>query len=98
MGALVDHLSYTGYVERVGDPDDRRASRVRLTARGRAFAKEVRAFARRVEAEWAERVGERRVNDLRETLALLVVGPVTGNAPASWRGPADRSSPTRTSP
>ncbi len=34
MGALVDALEHGGYVERVDDPDDRRASRVRLTARG----------------------------------------------------------------
>jgi DNA-binding MarR family transcriptional regulator len=75
MGALVDHLCHAGYAERVADPDDRRASRVRLTGRGRAFTEEVRAFSRRVEADWAGRVGERRVKNLRETLALLVVGP-----------------------
>ena len=72
MGALVEHLSRTGYVERVEDPDDGRASRVRLTARGRAFVEDVRAFARSVEADWARRVGARRVEELRETLALLV--------------------------
>ncbi len=83
MGALVDHLSHAGYVERVEDPDDRRASRVRLTTRGRAFAKEARAFSRRVEAEWAECVGERRVRDLRETLELLVARPVEDSRPAS---------------
>jgi len=76
MGALVDHLSRVGYVERTEDPADRRASLVRLTARGRAFAKAVRAFSLSVEAEWAGRVGARRVKDLRETLALLVAGPV----------------------
>ncbi len=72
MGALVDHLSRTGYVERVEDPEDRRASLIRLTARGRAYTKAVRAFVRRVEADWARRVGARRMKDLRETLALLV--------------------------
>src|SRR5215831_10439371 len=30
MGALVDHLEATGYVERVADPDDARATRVHL--------------------------------------------------------------------
>src|SRR5512146_435680 len=55
MSALVDHLEATGYVERVEDPDDARATRVRLTARGRAYGKAVRAFGRMLEAEWAER-------------------------------------------
>lgn len=64
MGALIDHLSRTGYVERVDDPDDGRASRLRLTARGRAFVEEVRGFARRVEAAWVARVGARRVEEL----------------------------------
>jgi DNA-binding MarR family transcriptional regulator len=76
MGALVDHLCEAGYAERVGDPEDRRASRVRLTARGRAFAEDVREFARRVEGEWGKRVGTRRIEGLRQTLALLVVEPV----------------------
>jgi DNA-binding MarR family transcriptional regulator len=80
MGALVDHLDRAGYVERVEDPDDGRASRVRLTARGRAFAREVRAFGRRVEAEWAERVGAARVDALRETLALLLLPPAEPSA------------------
>src|SRR4051812_46674060 len=34
MSALVDHLEKHGYVERVVDPDDARASLIRLTARG----------------------------------------------------------------
>ncbi|WP_243382283.1 MarR family winged helix-turn-helix transcriptional regulator [Geothrix alkalitolerans] len=75
MGALVDHLCRAGYAERVGDPDDRRASRVRLTARGRTLTKEVRAFVRGVEADWARRVGARRIRDLQETLAAIVLEP-----------------------
>ena len=77
MGALIDHLSGTGYVERVDDPDDGRASRVRLTARGRAFVEDVRTFARRVEAEWAARVGARRLEELRHTLTLLLADEPT---------------------
>jgi DNA-binding MarR family transcriptional regulator len=71
MSALVDHLEKHGYVERVPDPDDARASLVRLTARGRAFARAIRGFARDLEADWAKRVGARRVEDLCATLALL---------------------------
>ena len=75
MGALVDHLCRVGHAERLEDPDDRRASRVRLTARGRAFTKEIRAFVRGVEADWARRVGARRIRDLQETLAAIVLEP-----------------------
>lgn len=76
MGALVDHLCRVGYVERMEDPDDRRASRLRLTARGRAFTKEVRAFVRGVESDWARRVGASRLRDLQETLAAIIFEPV----------------------
>jgi len=73
MGALVDHLEQRGYVERVADPDDGRAQRVRLTAKGRGYAEHVRGFARKVESDWARRVGARRVEELRRTLSELVL-------------------------
>jgi DNA-binding MarR family transcriptional regulator len=72
MGALVDSLENGGYVERVEDPDDARASRVRLTARGRRYGRDVREFAQEVEENVAGRLGTRRLEELRKTLALLV--------------------------
>ena len=60
-----------GYVELVEDPDYGRASRVRLTARGRRFARDARAFSREVEARIAEHMGQRRLEDLRAALELL---------------------------
>ncbi|HEX6119962.1 MAG TPA: MarR family winged helix-turn-helix transcriptional regulator [Dongiaceae bacterium] len=71
MSALVSELEAAGYVRRVADPEDARAIRVRLTARGRSFGRAVRAFSREIEAEWAERIGRQRVEDLRSTLELL---------------------------
>lgn len=71
MSALVDHLEKRGYVERVADPEDARASLVRLTARGRAFTRAARAFALEIEADWNERIGNRSVEDLRTALELL---------------------------
>jgi DNA-binding MarR family transcriptional regulator len=71
MSALVDHLETHGYVERVADPDDARATRVRLTARGRAFARAARAFGRELELELAGHIGARRLEELRATLELL---------------------------
>jgi DNA-binding MarR family transcriptional regulator len=71
MSALIADLEAAGYVERVDDPDDARAARVRLTAQGRAYGKAVRAFARGIEADWAKRIGAQRVEELRATLELL---------------------------
>src|SRR5215470_3333184 len=71
MGALVDSLERGGYVERIEDPDDRRAARVRLTARGRSFARHARTFAREFENQLAGNIGERKVKELRSTLELV---------------------------
>jgi DNA-binding MarR family transcriptional regulator len=72
MGALLDHLEARGYVERVDDPDDRRARLVRLTGKGMGLALAAREAVRRVEADWSSRVGARRIDALRETLQLIV--------------------------
>jgi DNA-binding MarR family transcriptional regulator len=72
MGALVDALEQGGYVERVEDPDDGRAARIRLTARGRTFARHARAFAREFEKRLAESIGERRLKELHSTLELVI--------------------------
>ena len=72
MGARVDSLESNGYVERIEDAEDRRASRIRLTAKGRKFARDVRGFARDVEKRFADQIGQRRLEDLRATLELLV--------------------------
>ncbi len=71
MSALVSDLEATGYVERAADPEDARATRVRLTERGRAYARAARAFARQVESEWAEQIGATRMEELRAALVLL---------------------------
>lgn len=71
MSALVTDLEGAGYVERVPDPDDARAVRIRLTVRGRSYGRAVRAFARSVEAEWAAQVGAQRLEELHATLELL---------------------------
>ena len=71
MSALVDHLEKEGYVERVADPDDARAVRVRHTARGRRFAHGIRDFLEGAEADWSERIGARHFEELRTALELL---------------------------
>lgn len=69
--ALVDKLERAGYVERVPDPTDGRARLVRLTARAAAAIPLAHAEEARIEAEWAEHLGARRMQQLREALTLL---------------------------
>ena len=72
LGAHIATLEQAGYVERIPDPDDRRATRIRLTARGRSYGHDVRRFGRALEDRLAGRVGERRLMELRATLDLLL--------------------------
>ena len=69
--ALVDRLEAAGYVERAVDPTDARARLVRIAERGRELLPVARAEEARVEAEWTQHLGERRMRQLRETLVLL---------------------------
>jgi DNA-binding MarR family transcriptional regulator len=70
--ALVDQLEASGYVERVDDPQDKRARLVRFTKKGWTFARSARALVRRVEQDWSRRLGPARLEALRETLRELV--------------------------
>ena len=72
MGALVDSLEHAGYLERVDDPDDARAWRVRLTAKGRRYGRDVRKFSRTHEKSIATHFGTQRLEELRKSLELLV--------------------------
>ena len=71
MAELVRHLESRGYIERVPDPTDRRAKLVRATARGREIYAIAREFVEELEADWAERIGEAKMNKLRVLLKDL---------------------------
>jgi len=87
-GELVSDLEDRGYLERLPDPGDGRVKVIRLTARGRGSrAAAFRAF-REIEAAWAERVGKRRVAELRATLARIASLEPSGH-PGSPRRPDD---------
>ena len=70
-GFLVEQLERAGYVERVPDPTDRRASLVRIAARGRAAREAVLPALADAEARWLAHIGPERMAQLRETLTLL---------------------------
>jgi DNA-binding MarR family transcriptional regulator len=71
MAEMVEAMVEAGYIERVADPTDGRARRLRLTKLGRDAGLLARKLVREVEARWETRVGKRRVAALRETLAAL---------------------------
>jgi DNA-binding MarR family transcriptional regulator len=68
-------LERLGYVSRRPDPDDRRHTRVDLTARGRAAIAAIREIVREVELEWESRLGRDRFAQLRTLLSELASRP-----------------------
>jgi DNA-binding MarR family transcriptional regulator len=68
---ILDELADEGLIERVADPDDRRARIVRLTATGRARHLEAQADIRAMEAEMLKGLSDPQRAMLHETLARL---------------------------
>lgn len=60
MGETVDALERLGYVERVPDPSDGRATLIRRTARGREVNRIAAEVVSEAQREWAAIVGEER--------------------------------------
>jgi DNA-binding MarR family transcriptional regulator len=80
-GEMVDGLAELGYVERIPDPEDRRAKLIRLTDRGvRAQTFGFGLFAD-LEARWTQRYGAERMEALRELLEEITA------AEAPWAVP-----------
>jgi len=69
--SLVEQLEKAGYVERVPDPTDGRARLVRLTPRSRRVAEAADAEVECVLAEWADHIGNDRLQQLHEILRDL---------------------------
>lgn len=80
---LVSHLEQAGYLERYTEPSGGSRRLLRLTERGRKLYRHVEGVAATVEAEWAQRVGPARLEDLRGILGdLLTAQP---DSPAKQR-------------
>ncbi len=71
MGQLIDALERGGYVERTADPVDRRAKPISLTPRGWAVHERSGALVAELQAVWAHRLGEAKVNHLLSLLREL---------------------------
>jgi DNA-binding MarR family transcriptional regulator len=71
MAELVGHLERNGYVERVPDPEDRRAKLVRATKKGDELYAIAREFVAEIDAEWTRRLGKTKMRHLKELLEEL---------------------------
>ncbi len=71
LGDMIDELERLKLVERYQDPDHGVIKRVRLAARGRAWAAEVRKVAALTEARWATALGKTKLKTLRGLLEEL---------------------------
>jgi DNA-binding MarR family transcriptional regulator len=78
VGEIVSNLEKLGYVERIPDPEDKRAKLVRLTPRGQEAQAAARAIFVDIETEWGERIGKNKVADLRAALEELTLLPPLG--------------------
>lgn len=72
VGQLVDDLVEIGMVERIADPDDRRAKRIRFSRLGYRGLMQGLGVLRDVEEALRSSVGDRRMRELHETLKLIV--------------------------
>ena len=72
VGQLVDDLAAHGMVERVSDPTDKRAKRVRFSRRGHAALLHGLGVLRALEDDARAAVGRRRMRELHETLKLII--------------------------
>ena len=72
IGPLVDDLEREGVVERVDDPDDRRAKRIRWTRKGQRALLHGLGVLAQLEAELARDVGKARLAELADTCERLI--------------------------
>jgi DNA-binding MarR family transcriptional regulator len=72
IGQLVDDLVALGMVERIGDPEDGRAKRIRFSRRGYAALMHGLGVLREIEEALGAALGRRRMRELHETLKLAI--------------------------
>jgi DNA-binding MarR family transcriptional regulator len=84
VGDMIDDLETLRLVERYPDPEHGVIKRVRLGAKGKAWAAEVRKVADAAEVGWASKLGKGKMKTLRSLLEelaeSLVEAPVNGTS------------------
>jgi DNA-binding MarR family transcriptional regulator len=83
VGEVVSELEKRGYVERVPDPDDRRAKIIMLTERGREAWTLGQSLIAGIRTDWEERYGEERVATMIDVLAEIVAGEAAATPSAA---------------
>jgi DNA-binding MarR family transcriptional regulator len=68
VGEIVDDLVTRGYVERIPDPNDRRAKLISLTEKGEQAQRVGFGLFAKIESRWAARYGPDRLAAMRELL------------------------------
>lgn len=76
MNYLLKGLEEMGYLERQGDPDDKRSRRIALTKRGKKVQRVLRASVRKMEAELERDIGDADMVHLRRLLVALNASPL----------------------
>ena len=71
LNYLLGELERLGYLERRADPDDRRSKRIALTPRGIAAVGVIREAVGEIETVWAQQLGAKRFDELRNLLLQL---------------------------
>ena len=71
LNYLLGELERLGYLERRADPDDLRSKRIALQPRGIAAVGVIREAVGEVEAAWAQQLGAKRFDELRNLLLEL---------------------------
>jgi len=71
MKEIIDVLVQLGYLERVPDPRDRRATLIRRTARGWEVNRIARDVVVAVQQEWSQALGTERFAQVLESLRIL---------------------------
>jgi DNA-binding MarR family transcriptional regulator len=72
IAQVVGTLERAGYVTRIGDPGDRRAKLVCLTARGRTASRVLRNSMQELGDDWERTLGPQRMTAFRDSLTILV--------------------------
>ncbi|HVY97410.1 MAG TPA: MarR family transcriptional regulator [Solirubrobacterales bacterium] len=94
VGEVVDDLAALGYVERIPDPDDRRAKLISLTAKGEEAQRVGYGLFAKLESRWAERYGSERLEAMRALLEEIAAAEAPHLVPELSRAARGHAEPT----
>ncbi|WP_238305292.1 MULTISPECIES: MarR family winged helix-turn-helix transcriptional regulator [Mycobacterium] len=75
VAQAVTALEQHDYVTRLANPDDARTRVIELRPRGRQALRVMRSNAIELERRWEQILGRRRLDELRETIEMLLAAP-----------------------